>query len=187
MKLRRVIVGAALGMVLSGASVFMLTTPRGAPRDEPIAAPSASTSADPVSLTELQEEIARLRVLLDGGLVPEVVDASVGEDEVSTAAAVPDARAVEPSAVGPKPGSPRSAAERVGACAPALPAHVAESMLAEVPALRQLAPELRDAIFNGSPRCDCTAGPGGQTMCVNWCRSKGFAGGQCSSPVCQCR
>jgi hypothetical protein len=184
--LGRLAFGAMLGMLVTAAAVYMLTPP---PTRPPVTGPSleASTPADdaaidraaePQDLVELQQELERLRALLDGGaLVDASADASLPVD------AAPDA-SLRVVASAPPPIAPNMR----GVCRNALPDAVFNNLLQQVPAMRQLPPEILRGVKSASPECACTPDPKGQVLCENWCESKGFFAlfSKCVANKCQC-
>ncbi|HSO00553.1 MAG TPA: hypothetical protein VLS89_19810 [Candidatus Nanopelagicales bacterium] len=178
MKLSRVALGAGVGMMLAGGTVYVLTEPGPAPSSE------APVLADITALiAEVQVELVRVQILLDAGSS----SADAGAEEKPNQEADADASVqVKPRL----PASPASATGIAGSCAKPLPPEMFEFVLSRAPQYRQLPPDqfeaLRRAFLQGSTRCTCAANSAGDATCVDWCRAKGLATGRCAEGFCIC-
>jgi hypothetical protein len=184
--LGRLTLAAALGMALTGLTVYALTVPTGRP---PVVAPGPSpeasaplkdaaddSTAERDDLAELQREVERLRALLDASIIADAsLDASVSDDGGAEASVRAPAPPVLPA--------PRS-------CSKPLPDRVVTALFAQVPALRELPPDKLAALLEnmrkGSPECDCSTDPFELTLCADWCRAKGLPTSRCVVGKCQC-
>jgi hypothetical protein len=182
----RLALGAALGMLLTGLAVYVLTAPT---VRQPVVAPSPEAStpiqdapgdstAERDELAELEREIERLRALLDASTTADASqDASVSHDGgAETSVRV---RAPAPPVL---PASPF--------CSRPLPDHVIRALFAQVPALREAPPEKLAAMIElmrrGSPECTCSPNPSELAICADWCKAKGFPISRCVVGKCQC-
>ena len=198
MTLSRLILGCTLGMLITGLSVYTLTSP---PRREEASqtSPTSSvpaegsgetdgaTASDPVEESDPPE----------GGSMD--VDAAAQEasdaGEVASDASTPDASAVDKPprkpktktpAVGPQPIDPNN-----HICHVPLSDQAFRVLWNNVPALRQLPPDQIKLMRYGTGRCPCGVGAAGNTKCASWCRSwpdKKYQVGMCRPDgLCGCR
>lgn len=187
---------AVVGMLLTGAIVYVATPPR------TVEAPAASGSTAPPALdaaaqrdelAELRREVERLHALLDAGeeLAAAEGDAAPEAPEDGADDAAPEA------AEGDQPAPVAPVARRaepgvvVGGCLVPVSAEYFDRLVVAAPALRQLPPDrvekVRRALLEGSDQCTCTPDPASVTRCVEWCVAKGFVGGRCDREKCVCR
>ena len=197
MTLRKLALGSALGMLASGLAAYLLPLPQASPpAPAPSVAPSARTvenaaptpTARSAHLAEMEQEIARLRALLDAGpgdgsaAVPD--DASTSALEDATAAPhehaspkdLPQDRSqyapVAPAPIGPVTAMPDLAPD---SCRERMSAEQFAALARTFPSVRQLPPDKIALLKSASPACTCGVAPGSFARCQSWCRSQGYS------------
>ena len=196
MTLRKLALGSALGMLASGLAAYLLPLPRASPPvPAPSSAPSTSTAADAAPtpteraahLAEMEQEIARLRALLDAG----PADGSAAAPDDARTSVLEDATASPPENASPKdlpqdrsryapvasaPISPVTSMPDLApdSCREPMSAEQFAALARTFPSVRQLPPDKIALLKSASPACTCGVTLGSFARCQSWCRSQGY-------------
>jgi hypothetical protein len=184
MTLSRLILGCTLGMLITGLSVYTLTSPpkrKEAPQTPPTSSEPAEDSGDTDGARASdppEDSDPTNQETFDAGEV--VSDAS--PEDASPADASPQdepapKRKAKASTAGPQPVDPNN-----HICHVPLSDQVFNHLWNNVPALRLLPPDQVKLMRYGTGRCPCRVGAAGDVKCANWCRSwpkRSYQGGGC--------
>jgi len=196
MTLRRLVLVAAAGMLLTSLTVYLTVPAPGLVAATGVSR-AAAASRHREEVAAMRAELERLHALLDrvqaeSKPVQDVESAQDStqnvepppRDELGTSGAAADARPA------PDGGTAVTGPVLSEGCAVPAPEAVWNRMLAEMPQLRQLPPErfelLQNVMLHGSPHCVCEQSQAGEARCADWCRAKGLPRGGCNAGRCSC-